>query len=131
MTLPKHFQPFFDSIAKDSLAFPFCNACGAFQWYPMPSCKSCNGSDIVWRRIEGKARLYSWTVVRYRMGRTNTQEIPYVVGLVEFPDAPGVRLITNLIDIDPAELREGLDVSPRFIRGKPPKVVFGRAAPKA
>src|SRR5215831_18879510 len=97
---PKEFQPFFNSLSSGKLSFPSCHACGRFQWYPMDTCKFCGSRDISWKPISGRARLFSWTIVRYRFGRSVSQKLPYTVALVEFDEAPGVRLITNLVDID-------------------------------
>ena len=40
--------------------------------------------------------------------------LPYVVALVEFADAPGVRLVTNIVDSQQEGLRIGQPVEPVF-----------------
>ena len=42
--------------------------------------------------------------------------LPYIVALVEFPDAPSVRLIAN-VAADPETLAIGMAVTPRFDDG--------------
>jgi uncharacterized OB-fold protein len=121
----EEFQPFFDSLTRGELAFPLCRACGKFQWYPMKVCKFCGHDDIEWRAVSGEARLFSWTVVRFRFGRHIPHELPYVVALVEFDDAPAVKFITNLVGVDISLLKEGLMLSPTIVVGKPPRVEFG------
>ncbi len=52
-------------------------------------------------------RLMSFTVVRQApIGFEETA--PYIVGVVEFDD--GTRLVTQLTDCDPDELRVGMEV---------------------
>ena len=51
----------------------------------------------MWESVSPLGSLYSWTEVHHRFDPSG--EVPYVVALVEFKDAPGVRLITNLIDV--------------------------------
>jgi uncharacterized OB-fold protein len=34
--------------------------------------------------------------------------VPYVIGIVEFPDLGGIRLISNIVDAPADELRLGL-----------------------
>jgi uncharacterized OB-fold protein len=38
-------------------------------------------------------------------------KVPYVAGLVTFPDLPGVRLITNITDIAPEQVTIGAEVA--------------------
>ena len=61
--------------------------------------------------------MFTWTVVRHPFLREFQSRLPYVVALVEFPDAPGVRLVTNIIESSPEEI--GIDA--------PVEVVFQRA----
>ena len=41
-------------------------------------------------------------------------EPPYVVAMVELADEPDVRLITNIVDISPEDVRVGLEVEVLF-----------------
>ena len=122
---PREFQPFFGSLASGRLSFPLCNSCGKFQWYPMHACKFCGSRDITWKPISGAARLFSWTVVRFRFSRHLPHELPYVVALVEFDEAPGVKLVTNLVGVAIEQLKEGMKLTPVISGGKAPRVEFG------
>jgi uncharacterized OB-fold protein len=125
-TLPKEFRGHFEAIADGSLRFPYCESCGRFHWYPMPRCPHCQSGALVWRKLSGRGTLYSWTVVRHAFDRTLRDAIPYIVALVTFDDAPGVRLVTNLIDAAPESIRIGMPLQPVFRNppGKRPQVVF-------
>lgn len=48
--------------------------------------------------------MFSYTVVTHAVHAALVQSVPFNVILVEFPDAPGVRLVSNLIDTAPEEL---------------------------
>src|SRR5262245_53985195 len=95
--LSPEFLPHFEGLACREIRLPCCGECGRFHWYPMPRCPHCQSSDIRWTSITGAARLYSWTVVRHAFHPSLRGALPYVVALVTFDDAPGVRLITNLV----------------------------------
>ncbi|HEX2891796.1 Zn-ribbon domain-containing OB-fold protein [Vineibacter terrae] len=115
-TLAPEFAGFFAALQERALAFPCCDACGHFHWYPMKACPHCRSSAISWRRIAGTGSLYSWTTVRHAFDPAWRDRLPYIVALVEFPDAPGVRLIAN-VAADPEALAIGMAVTPRFDDG--------------
>jgi uncharacterized OB-fold protein len=108
------FQPFWDAAASGELRFPVCLSCKKFHWYPMVRCPYCYGSDIEWKTIEPAGSVYSWTVVQRPFDTAFKNRTPYIVGLIEFSDAPGVRLITNLIEVDPRIIEFDMPVLPAF-----------------
>ena len=120
------FRSFFVAARAGSLAFPWCGACERFHWYPMPRCPHCRGAGIEWRPVVGTAKVYSWSVVRHGFDAAWAERLPYIVALLEFADAPGVRLITNLVDIDPEAVEMGMPVTPilPIEDGDDPRVLF-------
>lgn len=101
--MASEYRPFWVAAAAGELRFPRCDDCGKFHWYPMKVCPHCQSDRIDWKKISGQGSLYSWTTVRRAFVREFEAKLPYVVGLIEFPEAPGVRLISNLVDIANAE----------------------------
>jgi uncharacterized OB-fold protein len=108
------FRPFFEHLKAGRLAFPYCEDCGRYHWYPMPRCPHCRGVEIAWRAVEGPAEVYTWTVVRHAFDPALADELPYVVALVVFAEAPGVRLLTNLVEVEPADIAIAMAVAPIF-----------------
>ncbi|MEM7252733.1 MAG: OB-fold domain-containing protein [Pseudomonadota bacterium] len=96
-SMRREFVPFFSAAANRQLSFPFCETCERFHWYPMIRCPHCRSQSTIWRAIEPLGRLYSWSRVDYPFD--SEISVPYWVGLLEFDAAPGVRLITNLINV--------------------------------
>lgn len=119
--VPVHpeFLPFFEEASVGRLSFPRCADCGRFHWYPMKLCPHCRSRALSWQPVEPTGRLYSWTRVDFAFDRS--LDVPYFVGLLEFDGAPGVRLITNLIDVEEASLDFEQEMVPDFAR-------FDRAA---
>jgi uncharacterized OB-fold protein len=107
------FAPYWTSLRSGRLAFPWCNDCGRHHWYPMQRCPHCGSAAIEWSQVSGEGTLYSWTVVRHAFSPDYRDKVPYTVALVEFPDAPGVRLVTQLLH-DAVELRCEMPVTPVF-----------------
>ncbi len=109
------FAGFFENAAQCRLAFPFCRGCGKFHWYPMPRCPHCRGKDIEWRQVGGRGRLVSFTRVLHAFDKSRAHDLPYVVALVEFTDAPGVTLVTNLVGDGVVYLAIGQPVEAVFL----------------
>lgn len=124
------FTGFFAAAKAGHLAFPRCEDCGRFHWYPMPRCPHCRSARIAWRNVRGEGELFSYTEVRHAFDPSRRGEVPYVVGLVTFADAPGVRMITNIVGSKATELRIGQRVVPVFPgdQTEPVRVVFRPAA---
>ena len=92
------------------LAFQHCTNCGTFRHPPVDVCYVCQSTDSGWTEISGEGTVYSYTVVTHAVHPGLVTKVPFNVALVEFPDAPGVRLITNVVDASPEELTVGLPV---------------------
>ncbi len=108
------FEGFFAGLSRHELCFPRCRDCGRFHWYPLKHCPHCQGSDIGWQAVAGPAQLYSWTVVRYAFDPDFAGRLPYIVALVAFDEAPGVRLVSNLIEVETEDLEIGQALEPVF-----------------
>ncbi len=112
------FAGFFENARQGRLAFPCCGTCGKFHWYPMPRCPHCQGRDIAWRQISGRGELISFTSVMHPFDKSRANELPYVVALVKFTDAPGISFVTNIVGCKGNELQIGQSVEPLFRMGK-------------
>lgn len=108
------FEGFFDAAKTGRLTFPRCQSCGERHWYPMKRCPHCRSNDVEWAEVQGRGELYSWTVVRYPFDEKLANALPYIVALVEFADAPGIRFVTNLVDYDEDRLKIGMALDPVF-----------------
>jgi uncharacterized OB-fold protein len=104
-------QQFWDRCTQHVLAFQKCSNCGTFRNPPVPFCYVCRSTDSQWAPVSGDGTIYSFTIVTHAVHPGLVEKIPFNVALVEFPDAPGVRLISNVIDATPDEMRIGLPVT--------------------
>lgn len=103
-------REFWDRCARHELAFQRCRECATFRNPPSPVCYKCHSNDTEWVPVEGLGTLFSWTIVTHGVHPALQEYLPFNVALVEFPDAPGVRLITNIVDAAPEELVVGMPV---------------------
>jgi uncharacterized OB-fold protein len=91
-------QPFWDGVAERRLLVPRCGVCSMWIWQPKPLCPRCHAPDPEWIEVSGDARVVSWTVVHPPVLPVWQDQIPFVILLVELEDAPGVRMLGQLVD---------------------------------
>src|SRR5262249_23556136 len=106
--------PYFEAAAEGRLAVPKCSACGKFHWYPSQFCPWCGGSEIVWPTLSAEGRVFSYTIVSHAIAPWLASKVPYVLGLIDLVDAPGVRLVTDLTDVSPGDVHIGMSVRATF-----------------
>lgn len=113
------YEPYYEELRAGRLAFPRCERCGRFHWYPKAKCPYCESTDIEWTPVTGDAVIYTSTTVRYAFAPEFKDKLPYVVVFVEFDGAPGVRLVSNLL-VEPGQtVHIGARVEPVFPIGDP------------
>jgi uncharacterized OB-fold protein len=105
-------QPFWDACVRRQLTVQRCNACRRLWFPPSNRCQHCWSEDIVWTPVSGHANLYSFTVYRRAYAPELADQLPYVVAVVQLDEGP--RLITNIVDADPADVRVGMPLEVVF-----------------
>lgn len=106
--------PFWRAAARGRLELPRCAQCNAFNWYPSEQCAHCDGARFDWVEVAPRGTLFSWSVVKRPLFAPYAVIAPYIPAIVELPEAPGVRLVTRLVDADPQTLRIDAPVELRF-----------------
>ena len=104
-------EPFWQAAKERRLTAAQCAHCGAFRMPPTPFCPECQSGSIAWPELSGSATLYSFAVVH---GFPGLPDITLVSAVVDLHDAPGARLISNIIDIDPDEVEIGMSLTVDF-----------------
>jgi uncharacterized OB-fold protein len=95
----------------------------------MPGCPHCGSAEVAWVRVAGIGRVFSYTVIHHASVPALQEHLPYNVVLVEFDDAPGVRLITNLVDSSHDSIEIGMQVELAWEEATP-GVVLPRVRPR-
>ena len=99
---------FWEGTRNEELRFPRCRSCNRFHWYLCSLCPFCHSPDIEWKAITCQPKLWSWTYVRWPIGRLFDIHGPYILILVEFDEAPGVHLVSDLVDCQPEDVYIGM-----------------------
>ncbi|TVS88477.1 Zn-ribbon domain-containing OB-fold protein [Mycobacterium helveticum] len=97
---------FWNGLREHKLLIQRCNGCGALRHPPRPMCPKCRSLD--WDTIEASGRGTVYSYVMPHEPRFPFLDYPYIVVLVEL--AEGIRVVSNLCDIDPAGVTVGMDV---------------------
>ncbi|MDR3516643.1 MAG: Zn-ribbon domain-containing OB-fold protein [Azospirillaceae bacterium] len=96
--------PFWLAAKQGRLVLPFCNNCNHAIWYPKAFCGACGTLNVEWRQTSGDGTIYSFTQVHRGEGPYREVE-SFVLALVDLDE--GARLLTNIVDADPASLTIG------------------------
>ena len=88
---------FWEATRRHELLVQKCNACGGFQFGPEWICHRCRSFDLGWQQVSGRGRIYSWERVWHPVHPALKNACPYMVVLVELPDADNVRMVGNLL----------------------------------
>ena len=103
-------QPFWDAAARHELVIPRCAACKTWHWPPAPFCPKCRSQEQEWLPA-GPARLYSFSIV-HRPGPTPEEPSQLIVpGLVEFPEAGGMRFVAAIVESEVDDITIGAALS--------------------
>jgi uncharacterized protein len=106
------FSEFWAGLRRGVCQIRRCRECNAKHWPPRFVCPRCQSFEIAWDPVPAIGTLYTWTVVAHQT--TPGMTPPYVVGLVELDEAPGVRLVGNVVNCDPAALTVGHHLTGTF-----------------
>ena len=88
---------FWNGLRERRLLIQRCSSCGILRHPPRPMCPHC--LSIEWDTIESTGRGTVHSFVMPQHPQFPFMDYPYIVALIDL--AEGVRLVSNLIDIEP------------------------------
>jgi uncharacterized OB-fold protein len=91
-----------DAAAEHRLLLRRCRSCSTLQYPPELCCLHCQAEEFELAEATGRGVIYSYAVVDRPLHAGFVDSLPYVVALVELDDQPGLRMLTNLVDMPPA-----------------------------
>ncbi len=112
----EHPRPYFDwetrayweGCARHEIVLQRCSECGTVQQRPRALCVACLTDSIEHFRASGRGSVYTYTVTHQNQAPAFRKALPYVLAYVELEEGP--RLLTNLVDCDPARVSIGMPV---------------------
>jgi len=97
--------PYWEGTRAGLLRVQRCRRCRGFQWGPEWICHRCLAFDLEWVEVAPRGRIYSWERAWHPVHPALRERGPYLVVLVELPEAGGVRMLGNLLG-DPTQAVE-------------------------
>lgn len=107
-------EPFWRAGEKGETRMPACTSCGTFRWPAGPFCPQCRQQEVEWREA-GQGRIFSFTVLPERSADPDQPPAIRMPALVEFDEAPGVRLVSVLVEADPVAVAIGAAVNVEWV----------------
>lgn len=103
-------QPFWGAAAQHKLLVAQCAACGECRMPPTPFCPQCQSQQIDWKTLSGLGEIYAYTIVDRAILPGMAEHLPYVPAVITLEGGGGVRLISNVVDVELAEIAIGMPV---------------------
>ena len=94
-----------------------CTSCQHSIFYPRMICPHCGSNKLEWFTPSGRGTVYSTTVVH----RKAEQGGNYNVALIDLDE--GVRMMSRVDGVDPADVTIGMQVQAKVIDGDEGKLV--------
>ena len=111
---------FWDAAAEHRLVAQRCGGCGALRHPPRPMCPHCHALSWEAVTLSGRGTLYSYAVLHHP--QHPAFEYPVLAALVDLDE--GVRVVSNVVEVEPADIAIGMWLEATFI-----PTADGRAVP--
>ncbi len=113
--IPEHgSEPYWAACNDRRLVMQRCDACRKFRWQPTPLCTFCADENFTWATLSGRGKISTWTVVTHPVHPAAIDRVPYVVVEVELDEQTGLRMLSNLVDVNPAAIKADARVAVTF-----------------
>lgn len=103
---------FWEACRRHELYVQRCRNCSSFRYYPRALCPRCLSDATEWMLSSGRATVYTYTVTHQNQAQGFRDSLPYVLAYVDLEE--GVRMLTNIVGCDPADVRIGMPVEVVF-----------------
>jgi uncharacterized OB-fold protein len=98
--------------AEGQLKLARCQACKLWMHPPLPVCRRCQSTEILFEPASERGTVWSFTVNHYQWA--TGMEPPYLIAEIELDEQPGLRLLATVVGCD--EVTIGMPVTVRFER---------------
>lgn len=101
---------FWRNCAERKLRFQRCAACGAARHPPGPVCPKCQSTQVEWTDAPEIGEVFTFTIVHHPSHAAVKAAVPYNIMVVDYPELGHVRVVSNIVDAAPGEIRIGMKV---------------------
>jgi uncharacterized OB-fold protein len=105
-------RPFWTAGAGGVLHIQRCGRCARFVHPPALLCPHDHADELAWVPVSGRGVVESWTENRHAW--FPGFPAPYIIALVTLAEDDRVRLLTNLVGVNAADVTVGMRVRVTF-----------------
>jgi uncharacterized protein len=98
---------FWAGASRGQLLVQKCPRCHRFQYPPTVCCEYCQSRDLDVVEVSGRGSLYAMAVMHRAFLPDFAEDVPYTIALVDLDDAPGARMLTNIVEHSGQGLKSG------------------------
>jgi uncharacterized protein len=99
---------FWEGSQVGELRLDHCRACDHIWFPPTNSCPNCLSTDIEWKAVSGRGKVWSWIWMHQRYGWAFDEELPYLLVQVNLEEGP--TLVSTLVGVERDQLRFDMPV---------------------
>ncbi len=101
---------YWDTAREGRLVTQKCQQCGRLRHPPRPMCPVCHSLNFDYIDLSGHGVVYSYAILHHP--QNPSFEYPVLAVLIDLDE--GVRVLSNLVDIDPRDITIGMPVTVDF-----------------
>jgi uncharacterized OB-fold protein len=101
---------YWDAAREGRLVTQQCAQCGRLRHPPRPMCPECHSLEFEIADVSGDGVVYSYAILHHP--QNPAFEYPVLAALIDLDE--GVRVLSNLVDVDPHDIRIGMRVTVDF-----------------
>ena len=102
---------FWDAADEGRLVAQRCVKCGRLRHPPRPMCPECQSLDVELVALSGRGTVYSYAVLHHP--QNPAFEYPVLGALIDLDE--GIRVVSNLVGLEPDEIRIGAPVQVDYV----------------
>lgn len=92
------YEPWHSGLDAGRVLVTRCHACKRWQWYPLLACPQCGNATWDWEDVGKTGVVHAWTRVMRPTVQRAGLEPPYVIGVIELPQAGDARVVALATD---------------------------------
>ncbi|MDP9165049.1 MAG: OB-fold domain-containing protein [Actinomycetota bacterium] len=104
--------PYWRALRRHRIEIQYSPSSKRYVFYPRTLAPGTLADDLEWREIDGAGTLFTYTVAERPTGPPWAEALPQLLAVVEWDVGP--RVSTELVDVQPHEIRIGMRVTPVF-----------------
>jgi uncharacterized OB-fold protein len=105
---------FWEAARAGKLVTQKCGDCGRLRHPPRPMCPACHSLVFEMIELAGAGVVYSYSFLHHPQSPAFTY--PVIAALVDLDE--GVRIVSNLVDVELSDVRIDMPVEVRFVLTK-------------